>query len=239
MIFSCKKEESTTNDTPSNDCIIYSKDSSGSKVSSEHFINSNGKLVKIEYSDSLPEDVYYKYSGNMVIRMNYVNEEKGRYVLSSNSYAIRLTEKHNDYIDTTEFEYDAEGYLIKSTWYSGSTIGCSYSNNQYSGGNLIKTVYTSNGSQDSSIVSYEYYLDKESKNFINGQFGQKEWFFYGKRLKNLVKKKTFVYYLEGSVFRTEVIEFIYELNDKGYVSKKTDVLSSGHKRIYTYQYSCD
>ncbi|MEY4926492.1 MAG: hypothetical protein RI894_928 [Bacteroidota bacterium] len=119
--------------------------------------------------------------------------------------------------------YDASGYLTRQTEGSSEFL---YT---YQNGNLASEVIKRNGVV-STTITYEYYTDKNSSALpLISFYGYDAGVQFGTKNKNLLKKST----VNGSV-----VNYMYEFNSDGYVSKTTASGSGTSTSTETYTYMC-
>ena len=170
------------------------------------------------------------YLPNGRIRLVESNAPNGyrEYVLNSGGNIQTEYLSTNGMISTTQYEYNAEGYLSKKTTSNNITT---YT---YESGNLKQKVVNYTNTQQIDTLKYEYtglltatphiYFDAE--NFL---------FPFGKNSKNLVTKIAYTYNL-GST--TNITNYTYVINSENKVTKMTIQYGSSNPTIYDFSYTC-
>lgn len=253
-LFSCG--EDVLEDSPSTSTPTNSDSKRIKHINSEDYYN-----ISFEYSgDKLSSYVwkyvdseYYEFnqeitwSGNKVIIKGEANSHDyvQTYTLNEDGYAISCTAQEVD--GTTveaAFEYSESGYLTKAIIIEDSDYGNNSSN-------TCTFTYSENGdilrATESSLSGYIFtqeYGSTENKSKIMDYamsqllFDYQAAFYYG----ILGKPCT---HLPSSSKQKEIYEsdwshtdnFIYTLDEDGYVSKTITASSSGNSEILTYTYS--
>lgn len=218
------------------------------------FQYSNGRLISlITYDQSNNNKVYdsmvYSYSGNLVTITDYDQNNVSsidKILLGSNNYALSETkityyDTYTEY-DTTFYEQNSEGYLIKSSEIT-STVYANLSNSivrdttvkiyVLTDGNVTSDTTYYNGQK--TFINYVYYTDKPNLSNLSHR-GSPNIFlysFYGKPNKNLFKEYNYGPYGNGQ--NPEL--YSYEFDSNGYVTK-TNISDTSGVSNQSYTYSC-
>ncbi|MBD0259766.1 MAG: hypothetical protein ICV83_28955 [Cytophagales bacterium] len=198
---------------------------------SSYQYNQKGQL-----SGYITQDYRYDGASNVtVITRTYTVEynEKGQvsgYQLSTTSTDPAMLPSTS----TSTYEYDSQGNRTRSTTQSGSNAPF-VDLHEYKDGNCIKTTFRA-GEPGAAIVTYEHYLDQESKSRHLAHVGV----FGPSASKNMVKKTTQT--IAGDPNYVFVSERTYEFNDKGFPVRTsvTSTSSSGSTStsVSTSEYAC-
>jgi len=202
--------------------------SSGSTTTYEY--NSDGKVSKsIDTGDGVHGGGYtftYTYSGNIITTTTV--EPTGRITnevstLNSQGYISKTTGTRGSQNYAITYEYDNSGYCIKEIFSeSNSNQITTYI---YTNGNKTSSTYTEG--TYTSLVTYEYYLDKENTLSDEHLFGMS---YRGKSSKNLIKKETY------PPSNTSFTAYTYDYDQDNYVTKLTNTYNDGTTYWETYSY---
>lgn len=170
MLASCKKEKTTPPpiQTGGKNLIKYSIPSSPYEETYEY--DAMGRLIKMDEQNG---DLYtFTFSGNSVHIKEIRKPENNRVVsdltctVDAQGRIISGTgtqqfQQNNPQTVQFNYEYNADGYLVKLTKDYSTNTDLMYIYN-YTGGDLVEEKHYENG-QFKSYMLYEYYLDKPNK----------------------------------------------------------------------------
>jgi hypothetical protein len=228
-LVSCKK---TKNPTPevNPDCIIKNI---------KEIRNEDGSLCKAaQYNDTtITKDISYSPSGDIIQTYTYDKDTvfiHVDYQGTAIKYDAKLTIGSNGRTktqtaiitwnggdksyDTTTYQYDSEGYLIKSISWSPTSFTNSVpdayeireTSYEIVNGNLVKEISNSNTSP-SYEKDYEYYMDRENKSNIGQDgFPRFDLPFGGKANNNVLK---------SNYSTSDSLDFSYQYDVNGYITK--------------------
>lgn len=192
--------------------------------------SNDGKLVLYANKFQRKE---FSYSGNMLtiitydaanvvtetstVQLNTDGNAEHQYVLSS------VGDK-----DTTDYEYDSNGYLTKVIQHGMTTgyvlfflnVDC----------NRITAVRTTGS--NAYYYSFDYYIGKTNKAGFDVLMPV-SFPFVGKAPANLVR------HLELAGIIPQTLDYVYEFDENGYVTKATNVSYTGDVTVQYYTYTCN
>ena len=227
IINSCKKGDDSNNPTPTSSKKLQTVHySSGLTTTYEY--NSDGKVSKIIEGAYGGRAYYYTftYSGNIItttIVEPSGNTSNDASTLNSQGY-ISKTEGTSGSVN---YEYDNSGYLTKEIF--SDNQGKRIVTYAYTNGNC--TSKTSTQGADTTLTTYEYYLEKENALSSEMLFGEKN--HYGRSNKNLIKSTA--YSSSHSDFYSSYT-YEYEYDQDNYVTKQTTTDVDGKTSWATYSY---
>lgn len=218
------------------------------------FNYSGGKLTyAVTYdttsNNAVTDSLVYSYSSSLVTVDNYQSGslvQIQKYFLGSNGYASKEVDIYNGSnsitYDTTFYEYNAEGYVIKDSnittivYTNPSTpqsITITVDTFDISNGNISTVKSKSNGT--TIVLTYQYYSDKENKSNLDLDSSPGILYaqFLGKGNKNLMKG--------FSNDSGDNVSYSYEIDSNGNVTKTTITDMSGGSSnigIKRYYYKC-
>jgi hypothetical protein len=188
----------------------------------------------------------YRYSGGETITYTFsldVNEMPDR---RTSSYFNGSTTLY----DTVYYEYNKDGFLIKSIRRNGSYVGVDYVVDKetiyqslFANGNKVASIKTFiSGTTSVYNYQYEYYADKLNrqnadlffKAFDSGEDNEEFLDIIGKHNSNLLKRIVATH--SGSP--PDTINFSYELDQYEYIKKIIIDYGGGSGVTYNLQYDC-
>ena len=242
MIYSCKKEENKPEETPetptTKSCQLLNRQTDAGMVYKSYEYDSQGRLTKIQdYNSGVldPTDFQtFEYSSTEVNTYDENHILLAKWLINSNGYAT--TEYAYLDNDTTYFEYNSDGYLVKETTHTGgSSHTIERKDYTISGGNVIKEERFENDSLYETI-DFEYYSDKLSKSQIGSNYQLGSIYLKGVKNKNLTKKITYT----STFSSVDIDEYVYELNENGYVTRVSQTNNgSSTPNVWRYSYTCN
>ena len=192
--------------------------------------SNDGKLVLYTNKFQRKE---FSYSGNMLTIIAYdaasVITETSTVQLNTDGNAVHL------YVlsamgdkDTTDYEYDINGYLTKVIQH-GMTTGyvMVFLNVD---GNRITSVRTTGS--NAYYHSFDYYNGKMNKAGFDILMAS-SFPFVGKAPANLVR------HLELAGIIPQTLDYVYEFDENGYVTKATNISFTGDVTAQYYTYTCN
>ena len=230
IVPSCKKssDDNPSVETPSNSNKLSIINMDGSPFISVEY-NSSGKVSKIITAPGSTNPLVrsFEYNG-AAVTIKYSGASLGNtdtevYTIGSNSFASRMIATDTSGLkDTTDYEYDTNGYLITETT---RTHVYSYS---ISGENIISETKSSTG----SVTQYEYYSDKINPTSFDYPFPSVQNIagLLGKASKNLLKKTSNSAYID---------DISYEFDSEGNVTKSTIAekhISTNNTNTHTFTF---
>jgi len=186
---------------------ISSMSNNYSSIINTYEYDSKWRLIKVG-------NVTYEYTNSSVIEKTYSNGVyfTNTYTLNSKGLATKLTSYTGS---VSNFEYNADGYLIKSvSTYNGNT---SITTNTISNGNIVSS--TVQAFSQTNTISYGYYTE-----YINSIGAESMGMaFLGKQNKNLQKSLTISGY---------TTTYTYTMDAKNRVAKHN--IGNGYYISYAY-----
>ena len=163
VLMSCQKDPKTSPILTGDKCKLIEVRNHGNKMISSFEYLSDNKIHKIINYDTLTGKVdfysLFDYRTNLIVKSYYNSDDhlgqSEHYFLNDQGNAIKKSPSHNNIIDTTYFEYDSDGYLVKST----GSIGYNYFDTlsyKYSEGKRM-LAFTNPTFQIIDSTKYEYY----------------------------------------------------------------------------------
>jgi hypothetical protein len=240
LFASCTKESTTITSSSNNifsNCVI-SKLIINNSSSINSIYNSEGKVSSLTISESNTTIPYitYTYVGNKIIATNLQSGGKPitTYYINKMGYVDSIftepTVKGVIQKESAKYEYDLNGYLIKTTFinYDDSTNQVKYNNTStfnYKDGNLVSTNELNGASS-----TYSYYPDlAQIPEIDNFPFGS----IFGKQSKNLLKT-----YTDKTNSNTFYQDYTYTKDASGKIITKTAKSSSGFTSTTGFEYIC-
>jgi hypothetical protein len=233
---SCKKSEEKPTVVPLDTCVVVKATQSRTGLSPGNTTmifeyNSQQLLVKKRYQfegESSESVITFTYDENKrLIKSDYngAGAYTEQYEYNSKGQWVKSKRQYDTYSETTMITYDGNGNRSRMD-IEDSEGRKAYHTYTYSDGNLIEDSYMMNGVKGS--FSYEYYLDKPN----TVKEGLLPIYNLSSTNKNLAKKA------RATNPNVDDIEFSYEFNEKGLISKVISGSSQFHT-ISTYEYKCN
>jgi hypothetical protein len=255
ILISCKKDPQNSNVTTTENCRLEElRNKMGKKVCSYEYFSDN-KIKKILDFDTttanLRSYVLFDYAANKVVKNSFdVNDlllYSESFSLNNLGWASYKTSSQTNYSDTSYFEYDSLGYLIKSiekvAFNSFDTLYYSY--------NEGKRVLITSKAKPHTIdsIKYEYYDFKIPRNIKTLLYNKYELFgdpidnemFLGINTDFALKSRTVRFTDDGNYILD--YEYSYEFDAADKLTKIKGTI--GYKNMYllhsfemNYQINC-
>ena len=192
----CKKDSEKALLDPST-CLVKKevyKNEHGSilaTVSYEYDDQRRITIRMVEPASGLAWTYKYQYSTSQIIEAVYDNEGVMKYQvtyhLNEKDLAVTSSQSSRSVMENSQYEYDADGYMIKNTFFSeGTTVYASWSW-EITDGNITSHTSHQPHSGLGGTETYTYFTDK-TNSAGNNNTGM---MFFGKSSRNLVRSSTF------------------------------------------------
>ena len=213
---SCQKDPKTSPILTKDNCKLIEVRNHGNNMIRGFEYLPDNKIHKIITYDTLTNKVnfysLFDYSTNLVVKKNYNSDDQieysEHYFLNDQGYAIKKSPSHNNIIDTTYFEYDSDGYLVKSI----GSIGYSYFDTLTYTYNEGKRILITPNPPTIDSIRYEYYdfeIPQNIKSLLHDRYQHGDpidnEMFLGKNTDLALKSRT-LYYKQSN---HNIIEHIY------------------------------
>ncbi len=221
--------------------VLYQYDGNGRNIKQtdsnsgafDTLVYSNSTVLRKSYSSAgtlQQTDTYILNSKGLAISYTYGSTKQNKACIGRIPYIYHMPglmsfPQETSYTDT--YEYDANGYMVKQTWYSsGDTTIMSF---QYTNGN--RSSYTYSSSSNSETVKVAYLLNKQN---TIGQYNSGI-FFLGKQDRNLPGTISVQYYYQGTCYY-DTVQCSYQYDNKNRVIKQFNLSGSySDSTSYTYK----
>jgi len=223
------------NDADGNIKIVYKYDMDGKHIKTQYYSNNilTDYGIRTWNQDELTF-TYYSQDGS--VEYEYKNPlPLNNLGMSEYATYIRYYENHTRY-DTCYYEYNQEGYTIKSTRYitlistksADIEKGTEIRTYTHSNNNLTQVIIDYSVGSDSytNIYNYSYYTEHIDHRRTHTPY-------LGTRSKNLRKQIESIY-SSKSTLETRISDYLYEFYDIGLVKNENIMVTTNS---YTYEYN--
>ncbi|MGC4232306.1 MAG: hypothetical protein QM594_04940 [Niabella sp.] len=223
---SCKKEGAKKNNEPIPLIKTITDKETGYAYIAAYTYDAQKRVVKTDDNGTINEYSYTPGKIRRTITQNANNITVFEYELNDKGL-IKSLHRVGDAVQFF-YEYNAEGFLIKSHDNQATQYSSTYYYNPDTG--LLDSISATLGGAWHSSNVYSYYPDK-ANTIGNSNEGKS---FLGKDGAHPVKKQTYRY-RDNNTIRTQTVDFSYTFDDRGWIHSRSRT-ENGQTAEYFYTY---